>query len=177
MQIEVIEDYLDDRAISPTVIKVMGVGGGGGNAVNRMIDSGLKNVDFTAINTDLQALKRSNSPTKLPIGTKLTGGLGAGGIPEKGEKAAEESLEDLKNLLRGSDMVFITAGMGGGTGTGAAPVVARVAREQGALTVAVVTKPFDFEGGRNVSLPKMGSTVSGKRWILSSSSPTNIFST
>jgi cell division protein FtsZ len=156
MQIEVIEDYLEDRALSPTVIKVLGVGGGGSNAVNRMIDSGLKNVDFTAINTDMQALKRSNAPTKLPIGTKLTGGLGAGGIPEKGAKAAEESVEELKNILRGSDMVFITAGMGGGTGTGAAPVVARIAREQGALTVAVVTKPFDFEGGKKRQLAEEG---------------------
>ncbi|MBI9103251.1 MAG: cell division protein FtsZ [Spirochaetales bacterium] len=158
MQINVIEDYLDDRAINPTVIKVIGVGGGGSNAVNRMITSGLKSVDFVAMNTDLQALKRSNAKTKLPIGTKLTGGLGAGGIPEKGELAAEENSEEIANILRGADMVFITAGMGGGTGTGAASVVARIAREMGVLTVAVVTKPFDFEGGKKKLLADGGIT-------------------
>ncbi len=156
MQIHVVEDYLDDRAINPTLIKVIGVGGGGSNAVNRMISSGLKSVDFIAMNTDLQALKRSNAKTKLPIGTKLTGGLGAGGIPEQGERAAEENTEDITNILKGSDMVFITAGMGGGTGTGAAPVVARIAREMGILTVAVVTKPFDFEGGKKKLLAEGG---------------------
>ena len=156
MQINVVEDYLDDRAINPTVIKVLGVGGGGSNAVNRMIASGLKSVDFVAMNTDLQALKRSNAKVKLPIGTKLTNGLGAGGIPEKGGQAAEENADDISKILQGSDMVFITAGMGGGTGTGAAPVVARIAREMGVLTVAVVTKPFDFEGGKKKLLAEGG---------------------
>ena len=141
---------------SPTVIKVVGVGGGGSNAVNRMIAMGLKNVSFVAINTDQQALHSSNAETRFAIGTKLTGGLGAGGIPEIGEKAALEDQESVSNLLKGADMVFITAGMGGGTGTGAAPVVAHVARQMGALTVAVVTKPFDFEGKRKMQLAEEG---------------------
>ncbi len=152
MRIEV----LDNASADPTIIKVIGVGGGGSNAVNRMIASGLKNVQFIAANTDLQALKLSHADTKLPLGTKLTGGLGAGGVPEIGEKAAIETQEDIKDFLTGADMVFITAGMGGGTGTGAAPVVARIAREVGALTVAVVTKPFDFEGRRKLKLAEEG---------------------
>ncbi len=156
MQIEVIEDRINENATEPTVIKVIGVGGGGSNAVNRMIENGLKKVDFIAVNTDIQALKLSKAPSKLPIGSKLTGGLGAGGVPEIGEKAAEENREDIENILRGADMVFITAGMGGGTGTGAAPIVARIARETGALTVAVVTKPFDFEGRRKMQLAEEG---------------------
>ena len=156
MQIEVIEDRINENVIDPTVIKVIGVGGGGSNAVNRMIENGLKKVDFIAVNTDVQALKLSKAPAKLPIGSKLTGGLGAGGVPEIGEKAAEENMEDIENVLRGADMVFITAGMGGGTGTGAAPIVARIARETGALTVAVVTKPFDFEGRRKMQLAEEG---------------------
>lgn len=139
-------EVLDQREISPTVIKVVGAGGGGSNAVNRMMACGLKNVDFIVANTDLQALNYSNAPTKLAIGSKLTGGLGAGGKPEVGEKAAMEDGEMIANAVRGADMVFITAGMGGGTGTGAVPVIAKIAREQGALTVAVVTRPFDFEG-------------------------------
>jgi cell division protein FtsZ len=155
MQIEIVDDYVQDE-VQPTVIKVIGVGGGGSNAVNRMISYGLKKVDFIAVNTDLQALNLSKAFTKMPIGTKLTGGLGAGGVPEKGEKAAEESRGELENILRGSDMVFITAGMGGGTGTGAAPVVAKVAREIGALSVAVVTKPFDFEGRQKMRLAEKG---------------------
>ncbi len=155
MQIEIVDDYVQDE-VQPTVIKVIGVGGGGSNAVNRMIAYGLKKVDFIAVNTDLQALNLSKAYTKLPIGTKLTGGLGAGGVPEKGEKAAEESRGELENILRGADMVFITAGMGGGTGTGAAPVVAQVAREIGALSVAVVTKPFDFEGRQKMRLAEKG---------------------
>ena len=131
---------------SPTVIKVVGCGGGGSNAVNRMIFRELSNVDFIVLNTDLQALGRSRAATKLAIGQKVTKGLGAGGKPEVGEQAAEEDKELITNELRGADMVFITAGMGGGTGTGSAPVVARIAKELGCLTVAVVTTPFEFEG-------------------------------
>lgn len=131
---------------SPTVIKVVGCGGGGSNAVNRMITHSLGNVDFIVLNTDLQALGKSNADTKLAIGQKVTKGLGAGGRPEVGEQAAEEDKELITNTLRGADMVFITAGMGGGTGTGSAPVVARIAKELGCLTVAVVTTPFEFEG-------------------------------
>jgi len=128
------------------IIKVIGVGGGGSNAVNRMIDAGLKGVEFIAINTDRQALLLSNAAQKIQIGEKITKGLGAGANPEIGQKAAEESREIIHNLVKDSDMVFITAGMGGGTGTGAAPIVAEVAKELGILTVGVVTKPFSFEG-------------------------------
>jgi len=127
-------------------IKVIGVGGGGSNAVNRMINLGLQGVEFIAVNTDAQALLKSLAPKRLQIGDKLTRGLGAGAQPEVGQKAAEESRDDILEALRGADMVFVTAGMGGGTGTGAAPVVAECAREIGALTVAVVTRPFSFEG-------------------------------
>ncbi|WP_019413881.1 cell division protein FtsZ [Paenisporosarcina sp. TG20] len=128
------------------VIKVIGVGGGGNNAVNRMIEHGIKGVEFIAVNTDAQALNLSRSEIKLQIGAKLTRGLGAGANPEIGKKAAEESKEQIEEALRGADMVFVTAGMGGGTGTGAAPVIAQIAREIGALTVGVVTRPFTFEG-------------------------------
>ena len=127
-------------------IKVIGVGGGGSNAVNRMIDFGLQGVEFIAVNTDAQALLKSKAPKRMQIGEKLTRGLGAGAKPEIGQKAAEESRDDIVEALRGADMVFVTAGMGGGTGTGAAPVVAECAREIGALTVGVVTRPFSFEG-------------------------------
>ena len=127
-------------------LRVIGVGGGGSNAVDRMIEEGVSGVDFVSVNTDAQALLRSDAPKRVHIGEKLTRGLGSGGNPELGQKAAEESLDELGEVLKGSDMVFITAGMGGGTGTGAAPVVARVAREQGALTIGVVTRPFLFEG-------------------------------
>ncbi len=127
-------------------IKVIGVGGGGNNAVNRMIASGVKGVDFIAINTDKQALKKCTAPTQLVIGEKITNGFGAGSNPEIGERAAEEAVNEIKKLLSGADMVFITAGMGGGTGTGAAPVVARIAMEMEILTVGVVTTPFGFEG-------------------------------
>lgn len=127
-------------------IKVIGVGGGGSNAVNRMISAGLKGVEFIAVNTDAQALHLSQAEVKVQIGTKLTRGLGAGANPDIGKNAAEESRDELLKALKGSDMVFVTAGMGGGTGTGAAPVVAEVAKEIGALTVGVVTKPFTFEG-------------------------------
>lgn len=137
-------------------IKVIGVGGGGNNAVNRMIESGLKGVEFIAVNTDKQALFTSKAEHKLQIGDKLTKGLGAGANPEVGKKAAEESREDILKLLQGSDMVFVTAGMGGGTGTGAAPVVAEIAKELGILTVGVVTKPFMFEGKRRMQNAELG---------------------
>ncbi len=133
-------------------IKVVGVGGGGTNAVNRMIDEGIQGVEFIAINTDAQALMLSKAPTRVRIGDKLTRGLGAGGDPEIGRKAAEESAEDLYNVLKGADMVFVTAGMGGGTGTGAAPIVAQIAKEVGALTIGVVTRPFTFEGNKRMSV-------------------------
>ncbi|TDM07343.1 cell division protein FtsZ [Macrococcus lamae] len=127
-------------------LKVIGVGGGGNNAVNRMIEHGMNNVEFIAINTDGQALNLSKATSKIQIGEKLTRGLGAGANPEIGKKAAEESREQIEDAIQGADMVFVTAGMGGGTGTGAAPVVAKIAKEMGALTVGVVTRPFSFEG-------------------------------
>ncbi len=132
-------------------IKVVGVGGGGSNAVNRMVESGLKGVEFIAINTDKQALYSSKAEHKLQIGEKLTKGLGAGANPEIGRKAASESKEDIYRRLEGADMVFVTAGMGGGTGTGAAPIVSEIAKEMGILTVGVVTKPFTFEGKRRMA--------------------------
>ncbi|QIE62493.1 cell division protein FtsZ [Lactobacillus delbrueckii subsp. bulgaricus] len=128
------------------VIKVIGVGGAGGNAVNRMIEDGVQGVSFIAANTDVQALNSNNAEVKIQLGPKLTRGLGAGSHPETGQKAAEESEETIEDALKGTDMIFITAGMGGGTGTGAAPVIAQIARETGALTVGVVTRPFSFEG-------------------------------
>jgi cell division protein FtsZ len=137
-------------------IKVVGVGGGGNNAVNRMIESQLKGVHFVAINTDRQALFGSNAESKIQIGEKLTKGLGAGANPDIGKKAAEESRDDISQVLQGADMVFITAGMGGGTGTGAAPIVAQVAKELGILTVGVVTKPFSFEGKRRMQHAEIG---------------------
>ncbi|MBE6988858.1 MAG: cell division protein FtsZ, partial [Ruminococcaceae bacterium] len=137
-------------------IKVIGVGGAGGNAVNRMITSGLRGIDFIAINTDKQALDYSASTIKLQIGEKITKGLGAGSNPEIGCKAAQESEDDIRALLEGSNMVFITAGMGGGTGTGGAPVVAKIAKEMGILTVGVVTKPFSFEGRKRTDHAVMG---------------------
>jgi len=138
------------------LIKVIGVGGGGTNAVNRMIEEGIQGVEFIAVNTDAQALLLSKAQTRVRIGDKLTRGLGAGGNPEVGRKSAEESVEDLYNVLKGSDMVFITAGLGGGTGTGAAPIVAQVARDVGALTIGVVTRPFSFEGGKRMSSAEEG---------------------
>ncbi|MDI3500265.1 MAG: cell division protein FtsZ, partial [Thermoanaerobacter sp.] len=137
-------------------IKVIGVGGGGGNAVNRMIDAGLRGVEFIAINTDKQALYLSKAETKIQIGEKLTKGLGAGANPEIGKKAAEESREEIERVIKGADMIFITSGMGGGTGTGAAPVVAEIAKELGILTVGVVTKPFTFEGRKRMAHAEMG---------------------
>ncbi|GAD14549.1 cell division protein FtsZ [Geobacillus kaustophilus GBlys] len=137
-------------------IKVIGVGGGGNNAVNRMIEHGVQGVEFIAVNTDAQALNLSKAPIKLQIGAKLTRGLGAGANPEVGKKAAEESKEQIEEALRGADMVFVTAGMGGGTGTGAAPVIAQIARELGALTVGVVTRPFTFEGRKRATQAASG---------------------
>ena len=151
-----IEDTTTGEQATPTIIKVVGVGGGGGNAVNRMIANGLKKVSFVALNTDVQALQRSNAQTRIAIGKELTGGLGAGGQPEIGEKAAQESKEEIKKELENADMVFITAGMGGGTGTGAAAVVAEIAKSCNALTVAVVTTPFTFEGKKKLSLAEQG---------------------
>lgn len=141
---------------STAQIKVIGVGGGGSNAVNRMIDAGLNGVSFMAINTDKQALAGSKAETKLQIGEKLTKGLGAGANPEVGQKAAEENIEDLTKFIAGSDMVFITAGMGGGTGTGAAPIIAKAAKDLGVLTVGVVTKPFTFEGKKRKDHAELG---------------------
>ena len=141
---------------SMAVIRVVGIGGGGSNAVNRMIAEGVSGVDFVVINTDNQSLLTSDAPVRVRIGDKLTRGLGAGGIAERGEKAASETLDELYQVLQGSDMVFITAGMGGGTGTGAAPVVAKAAREQGALTVGVVTRPFLFEGSKRANSAEQG---------------------
>ncbi|MCD6519962.1 MAG: cell division protein FtsZ [Anaerolineae bacterium] len=137
-------------------IKVVGVGGGGSNAVDRMIEVGIRGVEFVALNTDAQALTRSRAPVRMRIGDKVTRGLGCGGNPSLGEKAARESAEEIAELLQGADMVFVTAGMGGGTGTGGAPVVAEIARSLGALTVAVVTKPFSFEGTRRTKLALEG---------------------
>ena len=136
------------RDASAATIKVIGVGGGGQNAVNRMIESGLSGVEFWAMNTDIQVLKTAAAENTLQLGARLTNGLGAGGDPEKGRQSAEESRSEIQKVLDGTDMVFITAGMGGGTGTGAAPVIAEIAKEAGVLTVAVVTKPFKFEGPR-----------------------------
>ena len=146
----------DEEPRTLTEIKVLGVGGGGSNAVNRMIASGLRNVRFLAVNTDLQALELSRSDLKVPIGSRLTEGLGAGGDPDIGEKAALEDQQRLEEVLRDANMIFITAGMGGGTGTGAAPVIARTACEAGILTVGVVTKPFEFEGKRKMMLAEEG---------------------
>ena len=140
------EFSIDNNINQGAVIKVIGVGGGGGNAVNRMIEEGVKGVEFIIANTDVQALKNSKAETVIQLGPKYTRGLGAGSLPEVGEKSAEESEEALSAALAGADMIFITAGMGGGTGTGAAPVVAKVAKDLGALTVGVVTRPFSFEG-------------------------------
>ena len=137
-------------------IKVVGVGGGGSNAVNRMIEEGLAGIEFVAINTDAQALLLSNASRRVRIGDKLTRGLGAGGNPEVGQKAAEESADELYEVLRGTDMVFIAAGIGGGTGTGAAPVISQIAKEVGALTIGVVTRPFTFEGAKRAQAAEAG---------------------
>lgn len=141
---------MDNNFESVVQIKVIGVGGGGGNAVNRMVTSGVQGVEFVSINTDLQALNHSQATHKIPIGEKITKGKGAGANPEIGQRAAEESREQIAESLRGTDMIFVTAGMGGGTGTGAAPVIAQIAREMDILTVGIVTKPFKFEGNRRM---------------------------
>ena len=138
------------------VIKVIGVGGGGCNAVNRMVEAGLKGVEFIAVNTDRQALSRCLAETKIQIGEKLTRGLGAGANPEVGQRAAEETLDDITAVMDGADMIFVTAGMGGGTGTGAAPIIAKAARDMGILTVGVVTKPFSFEGAKRRKQAELG---------------------
>ena len=146
----------DDSLGSGVNIKVIGVGGGGNNAVNRMINQSIKGVEFVAINTDRQALRRSDAPVQLVIGEKVTKGFGAGANPVIGARSAEESVEEIKGILSGADMCFVTAGMGGGTGTGAAPVVARIARELGILTVGIVTKPFAFEGSKRMNQAEDG---------------------
>jgi cell division protein FtsZ len=157
----IMEDQMDSTKKHQPVetfarIKVIGVGGGGQNAVNRMIEEGIQGVEFVATNTDAQALTLSRAQIRVRLGDKLTRGLGAGGNPEIGRKAAEESADELYSVLKGSDMVFVTAGMGGGTGTGAAPVVCQVAKECGALTIGVVTRPFTFEGGRRSQAAEVG---------------------
>ncbi len=154
-------DYNDDNnnitmMDGTATIKVIGVGGAGNNAVNRMIESGIKGVDFIAINTDRQALQGSKASTKIQIGEKITRGLGAGANPDIGAQAAEESKSEIAEILRGADMAFVTAGMGGGTGTGAAPIVAATAKEMGILTIGVVTKPFTFEGKKRLSQAERG---------------------
>ena len=147
---------LDNDFENVVQIKVVGVGGGGGNAVNRMVSSGVQGVEFISVNTDRQALYNSKASHKIQIGEKVTAGKGAGASPDKGRQAAEESKEEIQNALKGSDMVFITAGMGGGTGTGAAPVVAQIAKELGILTIGIVTKPFSFEGKRRMAQAEEG---------------------
>ncbi len=146
----------NEEARNDARIKVIGVGGGGGNAVNRMIDAGMADIEFVAANTDLQALRMSRAPVKIQLGVKLTNGLGAGASPEIGRKAALEDSDKIIEALEGADMVFVTTGLGGGTGTGAAPIIASLASEMGALTVAVVTKPFAFEGKRRMQQAERG---------------------
>ncbi|MCI5538308.1 MAG: cell division protein FtsZ [Oscillospiraceae bacterium] len=151
MSFEISNEYED-----VTKIKVIGVGGGGGNAINRMVDSGVQGVEFIAVNTDKHVLMFSKADTKIQIGEKVTAGKGAGARPEIGQKAAEESMDVINDSLNGTDMVFITAGMGGGTGTGAAPVIAQMAKDKGILTVGIVTKPFNFEGRRRMAQAEDG---------------------
>ena len=146
----------DDSLECGVNIKVIGVGGGGNNAVNRMITTNIRGVEFVSVNTDRQALRKSEAPNQLVIGEKITKGFGAGANPQIGARAAEESIEDIRAILEGTDMVFVTAGMGGGTGTGAAPVVARVAREMDILTIGIVTKPFAFEGSKRMAQAEVG---------------------
>ncbi len=149
-------EFQNEEQDSFASIKVVGCGGGGNNAVNRMVDAGLRGVEFISVNTDRQALNLSNAQVKIQIGEKLTKGLGAGAVPEVGRRAAEESREEIAQALKGADLVFITAGMGGGTGTGAAPIVAEIARDLGTLTIAVVTKPFSFEGKQRMKNAESG---------------------
>ncbi|MBO5051266.1 MAG: cell division protein FtsZ [Clostridia bacterium] len=148
--------FEDDLFGSGVNIKVIGVGGGGNNAVNRMIATNIRGVEFIAVNTDSQALRTSNASTKLIIGEKITSGFGAGANPEVGKRSAEENIEEIRQAIEGADMVFITTGMGGGTGTGAAPVVAKIAHEMGILTIGIVTKPFAFEGKKRMVQAEMG---------------------
>jgi cell division protein FtsZ len=149
----------DEEQVAPAKIKVVGVGGAGGNAINRMIDAGLSGVEFVAINTDLQVLEQNKAAIKVQIGKRVTKGLGAGANPDIGRKSVEEDIDEVASNLAGADMVFVTAGMGGGTGTGAAPVVAKLAKSQGALTVAIVTRPFDFEGKKRIGRADDGLAV------------------
>jgi len=149
-------EIVDEKIENPTIIKVIGVGGAGCNAINRMIEVGIKGVEFIAANTDIQHLKTIKAPIKIQLGPKTTGGLGAGGIPEVGEKAAIETKDEIAETLKNADMVFIAAGMGGGTGTGASPVIASIAKEMNILTVGVVTKPFGFEGKRRKEQAESG---------------------
>ena len=150
-------DFNYEETLEPDVnIKVIGVGGGGGNAVNCMVDSGVNNIEYIAINTDAKALNKSKATTRIPIGAKLTKGRGAGNRPEVGQRSAEENRDEIETHLKGADMIFITAGMGGGTGTGAAPVVAKIAKEMDILTVAVVTKPFLFEREQKMAQAEKG---------------------
>ncbi len=153
-----IQQNIPNQLESFAKIKVVGVGGGGCNAVDRMIEEGLQGVEFVAINTDAQALMLSKAPTRVRVGEKLTRGLGSGGDPETGRKACEESAEDVYEVLKGADMVFITAGMGGGTGTGGGAIVAQIAKEVGSLTIGVVTRPFTFEGSRRIQAAEAGIT-------------------
>src|SRR6204780_2589305 len=149
-------EFAEETQAYEARIKVIGVGGSGGNAVNTMINFGLEGVEFIVVNTDAQALNSSAAPTKLPIGSTVTRGLGAGADPDKGRKAGLEDVQRIKELISGADMVFVTAGMGGGTGTGAAPIIAQIAKEEGALTVGVVTKPFLFEGSQRARRAELG---------------------
>ena len=149
-------EFQNEEQSTFATIKVVGCGGGGNNAVNRMVDAGLRGVEFISVNTDRQALSQANAQVKIQIGEKLTKGLGAGAIPEVGRRAAEESREEIASALKGADLVFITAGMGGGTGTGAAPIIAEIARDLGTLTIAVVTKPFNFEGKQRMKNAEAG---------------------
>jgi len=146
----------DIECESGVVIRVVGVGGGGNNAVNRMIAANIRGVEFVSVNTDRQALRKSEAPVQMVLGEKITKGFGAGANPDVGARAAEESIDDIKKMLAGADMVFVTAGMGGGTGTGAAPIVARLAHEMGILTIGIVTKPFSFEGKRRMEQAEDG---------------------
>ncbi len=155
-------EFAEETQAYEARIKVIGVGGSGGNAVNTMINFGLEGVEFIVVNTDAQALNANAAPTKLPIGSNITRGLGAGADPEKGRKAALEDVQRIKELIGGADMVFVTAGMGGGTGTGAAPIIAQIAREEGALTVGVVTKPFLFEGRQRARRAEQGLALLGE---------------
>ncbi|MBR7181927.1 MAG: cell division protein FtsZ, partial [Clostridia bacterium] len=145
-----------DNFESGVVIRVIGVGGGGNNAINRMIAANIRGVEFVSVNTDRQALRNSEAPTQIVIGEKITRGFGAGANPDIGARSAEESIDEIKRILTGADMVFVTAGMGGGTGTGAAPIVARVAHEMNILTIGIVTKPFGFEGRRRMEQAERG---------------------